>query len=212
MSVKKIMRTVNVKGESIVKGGKCTTEKIRPRPHTVTIPPSKTCTTGTTSKPLWVSVIEDGAQARVFHKRTVDKKVIGGVTEGASAIGTVAGQMGKAATVGTIIPDTAVLWVTGSSLMAAGTLVFGTVNAEMARGVALKTTSRFSRNGFWAQAGMVRCNLCRVGGRASLMKSRSIVSRDVKRNVKQHSGGRLWRWDGVFQAQGWGGRMQRRDR
>ena len=27
---------VNVKGESIVKGGKCTTEKLRPRPHTVT--------------------------------------------------------------------------------------------------------------------------------------------------------------------------------
>ena len=30
------MRTVNVKGESVVKGGKCTTEKISPRPHTVT--------------------------------------------------------------------------------------------------------------------------------------------------------------------------------
>ena len=30
VSVKKIMRTVNVKEESIVKGGKCTTEKISP--------------------------------------------------------------------------------------------------------------------------------------------------------------------------------------
>ena len=30
VSVKKMIRTVNVKGESIVKGGKCTIEKIRP--------------------------------------------------------------------------------------------------------------------------------------------------------------------------------------
>ena len=31
------MRMVNVKGESVVKGGKCTTEKMSPRPHTVTV-------------------------------------------------------------------------------------------------------------------------------------------------------------------------------
>ena len=135
------MRIVNVKGESVVKGGKCTTEKIRPRPRTVTIPPSKTCTTGTTSKPLWVSVIEDDARAWVLCKRAVDKKVIGGVTEGALAIGTVTGQMGKAAAVGAVIPDTAVLRMTGSSLTAAGTLIFGTVDAEMTRGVTLKTMS-----------------------------------------------------------------------
>ena len=109
MSAKKITRTVKVKGESIVKGGKCTTEKMRPRPCTVTIPPSKTCTTGTTSKPLRVSVVEDDARAWVLCKRTVDKKVIRGITEGAAAIGTVAGQMGKVSTVGAIIPDTAVL-------------------------------------------------------------------------------------------------------
>ena len=30
------MRTVNMKGESVVKGGKCTTEKMSPRPRTVT--------------------------------------------------------------------------------------------------------------------------------------------------------------------------------
>ena len=30
------MRMVNVKGESAVNGGKCTTEKISPRPRTVT--------------------------------------------------------------------------------------------------------------------------------------------------------------------------------
>ena len=36
VSVKKMMRTVNVKGESMVKGGKCTTEKMSPRPRTIT--------------------------------------------------------------------------------------------------------------------------------------------------------------------------------
>ena len=182
---------VKVKGESTVKGSKCTTEKIRPRPHTITIPPAKTCTTGTTSKPLQVSVIEDDTWARVLRKRTVDKKVIGGVTEGASAIGAVMGQMGKTAAVGAIIPDAAVLQVTGSSLTAAGAFIFGTVDTKMACGVALKTTSRVSRNGFWAQAGIVRCNSRGVGGRASLMKGQSIVSGDVRRNVKQCSGGRL---------------------
>ena len=31
-----MIRTVNVKGESMVKGGKCTMEKMSPRPRTVT--------------------------------------------------------------------------------------------------------------------------------------------------------------------------------
>ena len=137
-------------------------EKIRPRPRTITIPPSKTCTTGTTSKPLRVSVIEDDARAWVLRKRTVDKKVIRGVTEGAAAIRTVAGQMGKALTVGAVILDAAVLQMTRSSLTVAGTFILGTVNAEMACGMALKTTSRFSCDGFWAQAGIMRCNSCRV--------------------------------------------------
>ena len=36
VSAKKMIRTVNVKGESTVKGGKCTTEKTSLRPRTVT--------------------------------------------------------------------------------------------------------------------------------------------------------------------------------
>ena len=191
------MRTVNVKGESVVKGGKCTTEKMSPRPRTVTIPPSKTCTTGTTSKPLRVSVIEDDTCAWVLCKRTVDEKVIGGVTEGTATIWTVAGQVGETSTVGAIVPDTAVLWMTGSSLATAGTFILRTVNTEMACGVALKTTSRCSRNGFWAQAGIMRCNSHRIGGCATLVKGRSSVSGDVRRDVKQCSGGRLQRRNGI---------------
>ena len=162
-----------MKGESVVKGGKCTTEKMSPRPRTVTIPPSKTCTTGTTSKPLWVSLVEDDTWAWVLCKRTVDEKVIGGVTEGAATIWTVAGQVGETSTVGAIVPDAAVLRVTGSLLAIAGTFILGTVNTEMACGMALKTTSRCIRDGFWAQVGIARCNSCRVGSRVTLRSDSS---------------------------------------
>ena len=40
VSAKKMIRMVNVKGESTVKGGKCTTEKMSPRPRTITPPSS----------------------------------------------------------------------------------------------------------------------------------------------------------------------------
>ena len=91
---------MNVRGEPVVKGGKCTMERKSPRPHTITIPPSKTCTTGTASEPLWIPVVEDDTRTWVLHERTVDEKVIGGITEGAASIGTVAGQVGKTLTVG----------------------------------------------------------------------------------------------------------------
>ena len=179
-----MIRTVKVKGESKDKGGKCTIERKRPRPRTVTIPPSKTCTTGTTSEPLRVPLIEDDSWAWVLRERTVDKKVIGSVTEGASSIGTVTGQVGETSTKGAIVSDTAVLWMAGSPLTAAGTFVFGAVDTEMASGVAVKTTSLCSRDGFWAQAGIARRNSCRKRGCATLIKGRPIVSGDVRRNVK----------------------------
>ena len=37
LSAKEMIRTANVKGESIVKGGKCTMEKTSPQPRTVTV-------------------------------------------------------------------------------------------------------------------------------------------------------------------------------
>ena len=84
-------------------------ERKSPRPRTVTIPPSKTCTTGTTSKSLGVSVIENDTQAWVLRKRTVNEKVIGGVAEGTTAIGTVTGQVGKTSAEGAIVSHAAVL-------------------------------------------------------------------------------------------------------
>ena len=179
VSVKKMMRTVNVKGESVVNGGKCITEKMSLRPRTVTIPSSKTCTTGTTSKPLQVSLIEDDTLARVLRKRTVDETVIGGVTEGAAAIRTVVGQVGKTSTVGAIISDTVVLWVTRGPLATTRAFILQAVDTEMACGMALKTTSRCIHNGFWAQTGIARRNSCWIGSRATLMKGRSSISGDV---------------------------------
>ena len=198
VSAKNRTRTVNVKGESIVKGGKCITEKMSPRPRTVTIPPSKTCTTGTISKPLRVSLVEDNTGAGVLRKRTVDKKVVGGVAEGAAAVWAVASQVGKTSAVRAIISDTAILWVAGSPLATARAFVLRTVDTEVACGVALKTTSLCSRNGFWAQAGIARRNSCWKRGRTSLKEGRSSVSGNVRRDIKQRGSGRLRRRGGFF--------------
>ena len=178
------MRTVNVKGESTVNGGKCTMERTSPCPCTVTIPPTKTCTTGTTSKPLRVPIVEDDTRTWVLCKRTVDKKVIGSIIEGATSIGTITGQVGETTTEGAIISDTAGLWVAGSPLTTAGALILGAVDMEMACGMTLKTTSRFSCDGFWAQAGIVRCNSCRIRGHVTLVKGRPSISEDVRRDVE----------------------------
>ena len=184
MLAKKIMRTVNVKGEPTVNGGKCTMERTSPRPLTITIPPLKTCTTGTTSKPLGIPVVEDDARAGVLHKRTVDKKVIGSVTEDASSIRAVAGQVGEMSTEGAIISDTVVLWMARGPLATAGAFVLGTVDMEIACGMTLKATSHCIHNGFWVQTGITRCNSRRIGGCSTLVEGRSSVSRDVRRNIK----------------------------
>ena len=117
--------------------------------------------------------------------------MIGGITEGTTVIRTITGQVGETSAEGTIVSDTAVLGMAGSLLAAARALVLRAVDMEMACGMALKTMSCCIRNGFWAQAGIVRCNSCWIGGRATLAKGRSSVSRDVRRNVEQRSGGRL---------------------
>ena len=100
------------------------------------------------------------------------------------SIGTVTGQVGETPTEGAIISDTAVLWMTGSLLATAGTLILGAVDTEMACGKTLKTTSLCSHNRFWAQVGIVTCNSCRIRGHATLMKGRSCVSGDVRQDVE----------------------------
>ena len=43
--------------------------------QTITIPPSKTCTTSTLSKPLWVSIVENNPAAGVLRNGTVSNDV-----------------------------------------------------------------------------------------------------------------------------------------
>ena len=50
MSAKKIIRTVNVKGESTVNSDRCTMEKIRPCPRTITILGKNLCAPDTLSR------------------------------------------------------------------------------------------------------------------------------------------------------------------
>ena len=138
--------------------------------------------------------------------------MIRSVTESTTSIGTVAGQMGETPAEGAIILDVAVLWVARGPLATTGALILGTVDTEMACGMTLKTTSCCIRNGLWAQVGIMRCNSCGIGGRATLVKGRLSVSRDVRRDIEQCSGGRLWQWNGIFQARGRGRRVRRRDR
>ena len=59
MFVKKEVARVKVIGESVARGAKWTIEKRRSRLRTVTIPPSKTHTSGTRSQSLRVPLIED---------------------------------------------------------------------------------------------------------------------------------------------------------
>ena len=110
--------------------------------------------------------------------------MIRSITEGATSVGTVMGQVGETSTEGAVILDTAVLWMAGSPLATAGAFILGTVNTEMACGMTLKTMSHCVHDGFWAQTGIMRCNLCRIGGHATLVKGRLTVSRDVRRDVE----------------------------
>ena len=110
--------------------------------------------------------------------------MIEGIIEGAVVIGTVTGQVGEMPAEGAIILDAVVLWMAGSPLATAGALVLRAVDTEMACGMTLKTTSHCICDGFWAQAGVVRCNSCRIRGCVTLVKGRLSVSRDVRRDIK----------------------------
>ena len=137
--MQKIMRIVKVIGKSMVNGGRCKMEKISPCPCTITIPSSKTCTTGTTSESLRVSLIEDDSRSRVLCKGTVLEDVVGVVAQGATSIWTVAGQVGKLATKSAVVANAVILGVTRSMLVAAWAFVVRAVDAKMPQGVALKT-------------------------------------------------------------------------
>ena len=111
MLEKNITEMVNINGEPEVNSGRCKMEKTRFDPHTVTIPPSKTCTTGARSKPLRVSIIEDDATTGVLGERTVSNDMSWVVAKGAEVVWSIVGNMAKAAAKRTVVLITMVLGV-----------------------------------------------------------------------------------------------------
>ena len=71
VTVENIVETVNVNSESNDNGGRQIIEKRMSLPHTVTLPPLKTCTTGTRLESLWISIVEDNTAAGVLREGTV---------------------------------------------------------------------------------------------------------------------------------------------
>ena len=176
MSAKNIIEMVNVNGQSEDSEGKWTMEKIRSDPHTVTIPPPKTCTTSTRSQALWVSVIEDDTTAGVLREWTVCNDVSWVVAEGAKLVQAETWGVAKAVAKRTIVSSATILGVAWGTLMTSGTLVLWAVDTKMPHEVAVKTTSLISCQGFWAQTGISRCNSSGIRSGSALMESRMRVS------------------------------------
>ena len=127
--------------------------------HTITIPSSKTCTTGTRSQSLWISVIEDDPTTGVLQEGAVGDDVSWVIAKGAETIWAEAQGVTEAVAKRTVVVGTMVLGVTRGALMAVGAFIFRTVNTKVPCKVTVKTMSLASCQGFCAQTGISRCNL-----------------------------------------------------
>ena len=148
-------------------------------PRTITIPPLKTCTTGTRSQSLWVSVIKDNITAGVLREGTVCDNVSWVVAKGAKSVQTDTGNVAEVMAKRTVVSGAMILGMTRGALMAMGTFILWAVNTKMPCNMTLKTASLMSHCGFWAQMGISRCPLSGIGGSTAVMKSRVRVSRDI---------------------------------
>ena len=135
------METVNVNGESNDNGGRQMIEKRRSLPRIITLPPSKTCTTGARLESLWISLVEDDPAAGVLREGTICDNVPQVIAQGTKLVWTVAGGVAEVATKRTIVSNTMVLRVARGALVAVRTLVFWAVDMKMPHNVAVKTTS-----------------------------------------------------------------------
>ena len=133
-------------------------EKMGLGPCTVTIPPSKICTSRTKSQPLWISLIKDNPLAGVLRERAVANNVSWIITEGASSVWTDVGEVTEVSAKRTVVVRAMVLGVAWSALTAVRTFVFWTVNTKMPLVVTLKTNSCRSHDRLQAQPGIMRCN------------------------------------------------------
>ena len=129
--MKKITRTVKVSGESKVNGGRWRMQRMSPCPHTITIPPSKTCTSRTTSKSLRIPLVEDDPLTGVLAKQTVSEVVSWIVTEGTPSIWAVTAEMAEMPAKRTVVVGTTILGVARGVLMTVGTLIFWAVDTKV---------------------------------------------------------------------------------
>ena len=137
-------------------------EKIRPNPRTVTIPPLKTCTTGARSDSLQVPIIEDDTITGVFREGTICDDMTWVIAEGTEVVWTVAGGVAKLAAKRTVVSSATILGVARGTLVTIGTLILWAVNMKMPCEVTVKTNSLSRHCGFWAQMGVLRCNMSGV--------------------------------------------------
>ena len=168
-------------------------EKRWSRFRTVSIPSSKTRTSGTKLQSLRVSLIEDNPLAGVLRERTVADDMSWIITEGAPLVWTDTREMAEVSAKRTVVVRTMVLGVAWGMLPAVRTLVLWTVDTKMPLVVTLKTNSCCKHNRLQAQLGIMRCNLSGVGSGVSPMKCRA----GVGRLINESEGDRLWRGDRI---------------
>ena len=84
MFEKNIVKTVNVNGELDINGDRWMIEKTRSGPHTVTIPPLKTCISSTKLQSLGVPIIEDDPATGVLREGAICNDMTGVIAKGAA--------------------------------------------------------------------------------------------------------------------------------
>ena len=164
---------MKVRGESSDNRGRQTMEKRRLSPHTITLPPLKTCTTSTRLDSLQVSIIEDNTTVGVLWEGTVCNDMSQVITKGTVPVWTIAGGVANAGAKRTVVVQAMVLGVAWGMLETVGTLILWTVDVKMPHGVAVKTNSLWSCCHGWAQAGVSRNNSSRIGHSMSLRSDSS---------------------------------------
>ena len=128
-------------------------EKRRSGLCTVTIPPSKTCTSRTKLQSLRVSLIENNPLAGVLQEREVTIDMSWIITEGTSSVRTDMGEVAEAPAKRTVVVRATILGVAWGTLTAVRALVLQAINTKVPLVVTLKTNSCRNHNKLWASLG-----------------------------------------------------------
>ena len=88
--------------------------------------------------------------------------------------------MAKAVAKRTVVLSATILGMARSMLTTVGALILWIVDVKMPCKVAVKTNSLSRHCGFWAQVGILRCNMSGMGSGMALLKGGARVSGDVQ--------------------------------